>query len=572
MASIVSRIVAIVGLLILIGLLPWLTTSSPEYTVLRARYSELPVTEENLAAVREQLGLDRGPVAIFGSWVGGILRGDLGTSWVSGAPVGPGMIQALGVSLTLMAIALSISLCVAVLLCAPTIYRGVRGRPARGSGALAVALTALPEFLLATVFLLVGAVWLGWFPPYGWRDFSYAVLPALSLGVPAGGYLGRLLSDALADAFRERWVDTWRQVGVSGTRLLAAVTRRALPGVFSQVGLTVVGMTGGAVAVEQVFAIPGLGRATLGAAAAQDIPALQAGVLLLLALAVTVGVICEVLRRQLLGPAHALQSAPVPNPAAYRRRRDYIVPALSGGLLAVMIVAGIGRDPYSTSHGRLEPPSWRLPFGSDSSGRDLLGRVAHGALGTVGTALLVVVSCLLIGLLVGLAGRAGTGFMEVANAAPPIIAGLIMAALTGPSLYGAAIAVALVSWAPLAAHTAALVEEAKSRPYIAILPLLGTGPVRTMTHHVIPVVLPALVRHAVLRLPGTTLAIASLGFLGLGASPPTPEWGLILSGAVDYAQRAPWAVVSSASALVLVSVLAVSLTSLPPRARRKCPR
>ncbi|WP_394282406.1 ABC transporter permease, partial [Corynebacterium sp.] len=287
--------------------------------------------------------------------------------------------------------------------------------------------------------------------------------------------------------------------------------------------------------------------------------------------AVTVGVVCEVLRRQLLGPAHALQSAPVPKPDAYRRRRDYIVPAISGGILVIMIMAGIGRDPYSTSHGRLETPSWQLPFGSDSSGRDLLGRVAHGAFGTVGTALLVVVSCLLIGLLVGLAGRAGTGFMEVANAAPPIIAGLIMAALTGPSLYGAAIAVALVSWAPLAAHTAALVEEAKSRPYIAMLPLLGTGPVRTMTHHVIPVVLPALVRHAVLRLPGTTLAIASLGFLGLGASPPTPEWGLILSGAVDYAQRAPWAVVSSASALVLVSVLAVSLTSLPPRARRRVP-
>ncbi|WP_394282418.1 ABC transporter permease, partial [Corynebacterium sp.] len=284
-----------------------------------------------MAVVREQLGLDRGPVAIFGSWAGGILRGDLGTSWVSGKPVGPGMIQSLGVSLTLMAIALSISLCVAVLLCAPTIHRGVRGRPARGSGALAVALTALPEFLLATVFLLVGAVWLGWFPPYGWRDFSYAVLPALSLGLPAGGYLGRLLSDALADAFRERWVDTWRQIGVSDIRLLAAVTRRALPGVFSQVGLTVVGMTGGAVAVEQVFAIPGLGRATLGAAAAQDIPALQAGVLLLLALAVTVGVVCEVLRRQLLGPAHALQSAPVPKPDAYRRRRDYIVPAISGG-------------------------------------------------------------------------------------------------------------------------------------------------------------------------------------------------------------------------------------------------
>lgn len=141
-----------------------------------------------------------------------------------------------------------------------------------------------------------------------------------------------------------------------------------------------------------------------------------------------------------------------------------------------------------------------------------------------------------------------------------------MAALTGPTLIGAALAVMLVRWAALAAHTVVLVSEARTRPYITMLPILGTGPGRTMTHYVLPAVLPTLVRHAVLCLPGTVLAIAGLGFLGLGASPPTPEWGLILSRAVDYAERAPWAAASSASALVLVGILAVCLSSLPPRA------
>ncbi|WP_257203419.1 ABC transporter permease subunit [Corynebacterium cystitidis] len=566
MMTIVSRLVAILGLLVLIGLLPWLSTASPEYTILRTRYAELPVTEENLAAVRKELGLDQGPVQIFIDWFLGLLTGDLGTSWVSNQPIGPGMIRALGVSLTLMGFALVVSLVIAALVCVPIMVTGLRGRSSRGSGLVSVLLTSLPSFLLATFLLIIGALWLGWFPPFGWRGLDYAVLPSLALGIPTGGYLGRLLSDALHDTFREPWVETWRQAGANNTRLGLAVLRRGLPSVFSQIGLAIVGLTGGAVAVEEIFAIPGLGRSTLSAASSQDIPALQAGVLLLLIIAVLAGIGSELVRRALLGPAHKLQSAPVPAPSRYRQRRDLIVPLASGGLLAAIVIIGLLRDPYSTAHGRLETPSWHLPFGADSSGRDLLARVAHGTFGTVGMALLVTLGCLLIGFLFGLLGRAGVGFIEVANAAPATIAGLIMAAVTGPSLAGAALAVMLVRWAPLASHTVALLDEAKSRTYIQMLPILGTGKARTLTHYLIPDILPALIRHAALRFPGTALSIAGLGFLGLGASPPTPEWGLILSGAVNYAESAPWATASAASALVLVSILAVSLSSLPPRA------
>ncbi|WP_082406218.1 ABC transporter permease subunit [Microbacterium sp. No. 7] len=561
-----SRVAAVAGVVVLVGMMPWLSGRSAEYTVLRARYADLEVTPEALAAVREELGLDRGAWALFLDWLGALLlRGDAGRSWINGRPVLPGMVDALGVSLTLMAFAITVALVVAVLVAAPALRAGLRGAPARGSGAAAVALTALPEFLLASVLLVVGAVWLGLFPPYGWKGPLYAVLPALALGLPAGGLIGRLTVDAVTATFSERWIMTWRLAGFGDRRIGLAVIRRALPSILGQIGLALIGLTGGAVAVEQVFAIPGLGRATLGAAASQDIPALQVGILLLLLLAVVTGVVVAALRWALLGPALRLGSLPVPAPQVRRRRRDVVVPVASGAVLVLIVAAGLLRDPFAAVHGRLAPPGPELPFGADALGRDLLARVGHGAVTTLGTAVFVVLVCLAIGLVLGCFPRAVTGPLEVTNAAPPIIAGLIVAAIAGPSIGGAAVAVALVSWAPLAAHTAALVVEARAQPHIVLLPVLGVGRARVMLRHVLPAVVGPVSRHAVLRLPGIALALAALGFLGLGPHQPTPEWGLVLAEGMGYVERAPWTVLAPAFALVLASIMAVSLASLPLR-------
>lgn len=557
-----SRVVAVGGLVALVGALPWLSGRSPEYTILRARYADLEATPEALASVRAELGLDRGPLAVSLDWLAGVVRGDLGTSWISGRPVIEGTLDALGVSLTLMAFAVAVAVVVAALLCAPALRDATRGRRARGSGALAAALTALPEFVLATALLVVVAVWLRWAPPSGWDGPANAALPALALGIPAGGLVGRLLADAIRAASAERWVATWAMAGLPRARTTLAVLRRALPSVLGQVGLVLVGLTGGAVAVEQVFAIPGIGRATLGAAGSQDVPALQAGVLALLAVAVAAGALADLARRALLGPALRLGSLPVPDARVPARPRDAVVPAVAAGLLALIVVAGLARDPLATTAGRLAPPSWALPFGADASGRDLLGRVGHGAVTTLGTALLVVVACCVIGLALGLLPRAAIGPIEVANAAPPILVGIVVAAIQGPSTAGAAIAVTAVGWAPLAAHAGALVQEARAQPHVRILPVLGVGRARILLAHLLPAVVGPVVRNAMLRLPGVALTLAALGFLGLGSPRPTPEWGLILSEGGAYAERAPWAVGAPALALVLAAVLAVSLSGL----------
>ena len=561
-----SRVVTLVAVLVLVGLLPWLSGRDPALSILRARSGEQEATAEALNAIRTQLGLADGTLAALLSWLGGLLKGDAGLSWVSGAPVLPGLLKATGVSLTLMAAAFLVILPVIALICAPVLRSGLAGEPRRGSGVLPAALTALPEFVLATVLLVVFAVWLRAFPPYGWAQWTHAVLPALALGLPAGGLLGRLFADGLATSFGERWVTTWSVAGFSRWRILAAVIARTLPGLLPQVGMVLIALTGGAVAVETVFSIPGLGRATLGAASAQDLPVLRMGLLILLVMAVAIGSLSTIAGTLLLRPALRSGALPVAQGEA-EKRGGWLVPLFALALLAALVLAGMGRDPFPSAFLRLEAPSLALPLGADGTGRDLLARVSHGAATTIGLAFVTTFLALGLALLAGSLPRLMAGPIEIAKATPAVIAGLFVAAILGPSSSGAMLAVLAVAWAPLAAHVAALSRQVRAQPHVRMAPLLGVGPLRLTLRYVLPAVLGPALRHAMLRLPGIALALAALGFLGLGARPPAPEWGLVLAEGMPYLERAPFAVLVPAGALVLLAVFAVSAANLDWRRR-----
>ena len=554
----ISRLLALACLVGLVSVLPWLSGKDPALTILRATSSDREPTPEVLESIRRSIGIDGGPLHVIGHWLAGLTRGDLGRSWVSGAAVGPEAVDAFGVSLSLMAAALGVGLVIAAALVLPALRDGLRGRPRTRGGAVSAVLISLPEYLLAPILMLVLAVYLRILPPLGWGSPEKVIMPALSLGLPTGGYLGGLVSDAVTATFSERWVATWSTAGIRGRALAGAVLRRALTPLARQMALVVVALTGGAVAVEKIFAIPGLGRELLDAATAQDVPALQAQILLLLALALTAGVIAGVAGRLLMGQAAGAGGLSAPPPVRHSGQAARIIAGVGAGLLAAMVAWGIGRDPYTVVADKLQDPSVALPLGSDSLGRDVLARVAHGAVSTVTSAVVVTVVCFAIALLVGLVPRAATGFIEVANAAPPVLAGLIVAGVSGPSATGAAIAVAGVGWAPLASHAAGLVAENRQRPDVLLAPVLGEGRVRIALTRIVPAVVGPLARHAALRLPGKALALAGLGFLGLGAQSPTPEWGLVLSDALPYIERAPWAVATPAAALVVLSVTAVA--------------
>ncbi|MFF7794298.1 ABC transporter permease subunit [Streptomyces sp. NPDC007991] len=566
-AAALTRLVCLIGVLAAVGLLPWLSGRDPALAVLRARSAEQDPTREALDSVRRDLGLDAGPLSLLGGWASGLLRGDLGTSWVSGTEVLPSVVAGLQVSLALMGASLGLALLVACTLVAPVL---VRGRAS--AGAWAATLVAVPEFLLATVVLLVFGVWLGWLPTSGWAGPENMVLPAVALGVPGGGLLGRLVADALPAVLDERWVELWRGAGVSRARIAGAALRRVLPPLVPQFGMVAVGLTGGAVAVETVFAVPGIGRTALGAAKSQDLPLLQGAVLALLALGLVTGALAALARRRLLGPA--LRDASLALPPARPVRAHPAIPLSLFTVLAVTIGWGLLRDPYTVNTtARLAAPSRTHPLGTDGLGRDVLARLGHGAASTVGTAAAVCLLSLLVALTLGFLPRIAQGASDIANALPPVIVGILVAAAVGPGTGGAALAVALISWPALSAHAAALVQEVRASAFLTAQRAIGASPLWILTRHVLPSVAAPVARHALLRLPGIALALASLGFLGLGAQPPAPEWGLLLDESRAYVERAPWAALAPAVALALLAGLAVSGAALTQgrRIRRVTP-
>ncbi|MFE2456452.1 ABC transporter permease subunit [Streptomyces sp. NPDC059402] len=566
------RILLAVGLVCGIGLLPWLTHTDPAYTVLKARSAEREPTPEVLADIRQQLGIDGGPLHVLTGWLGGLVRGDAGQSWISGADVLPEVTRALGASLLLMGVALLVAVLTAGAICLRTLRLGARrrlgGRRVGGSGSAVLA--SLPEFLVASVLATVVGVQLGWLPALGWYGPQWTVLPALALGLPAGAVLGRLLDDLLPGAFGEPWALAAAARGLTGRSIARQAVRRCVPALLPNLGLFVVGLTGGAVAVEQVFDIPGLGRTTLQAALAQDLPVLQAGTLALVLLAALATGATRVAARLLTGPAlrdGALSSLHRPAPPAGR-----LLPLVYGALLVAVVVFGLVRDPLALDTGqRLRAPSLEHPFGTDALGRDLLARVGHGALDTLLLAAAISAAALLVGVLLGLVPRVSAPVVDTVNAVPPVLVALLVTAVAGSGAATPALAVGAVAWAPLAAHTSSLLRQERATLHITASKGLGAGSVHLLRHELLPAVVPPVLRHALLRLPGVALALASLGFLGLGAQPPSPEWGLLLAENQPYAERAPWAVLAPAAVLALLGALAVSAAGGLRRPVRRSP-
>ncbi|MGW7291258.1 ABC transporter permease subunit [Streptomyces xiamenensis] len=571
-ATALWRLALLAALIGVIGLLPWLSRTDPALTVLKARSTEREPTPETLDAIRNELGLDEGPFSLLGSWLGGLAHGDAGRSWVSGSEVLPAAGQALGVSLLLMAGALAVALATVAAICARPLWHGARRRLAarRPGGTGSAVVAALPEFLLASVLASVIGVQLGWLPALGWYGPQWMILPSLALGLPAGAVLGRLLADLLPTAYAEPWLPAAVARGIPPAAVARHALRRCVPGLLPNLGLFVVGLTGGAVAVEQIFDIPGLGRLTLRAALAQDLPVLQTGMLALVALAAVTAALARLGAQRLIGPAlrdGALHSAYRPT-----RRAARFAPLGYGLALAAVIGLGLPRDPLALdTTARLQPPSWAHPFGTDALGRDLLARVAHGALSTLGTALAVSAAALLAGVLLGLLPRLSGPLVDTVNAVPPVPAALLITGLLGGGPWVPALAVAAVAWTALAAHTSALLRQERAALHVTASRALGAGPGHLLRRVLLPAVLPPVVRHALIRLPGIALSLAALGFLGLGAQPPSPEWGLLLSENQPYVERAPWTVLAPAAALALLGALAVTAAGgvRLPRVRRR---
>lgn len=553
----ISRLVALLIVVLLVGLMPEIAGVDPSQTILRARSgNQQLLTAEALAAVRADLQLDRSTSERLWSWASAAMQGDLGVSWISGAPVMDSVKQTAATSLTLTTTALGLTVVLCSLSVFYTLFRWKRNKLGIEHNAISSVLVALPEYVIAALLIIVVSVWMGLLPPYGWNNVSNLWLPSLSLALPASGLFSRLLNDSLKRVLNEPWVITWLSANVQTRKIARYAVWRAISNLFPQIAMTVIGLTGGAVAIEQIFAIPGIGGLILGATKAQDLPLVQGGLLVLLVFSICVSSLGIVLQKLVLG--HSAQAGKlVSSHSSFNFTSSKLKMGMSIAIfatLAIVVLWASQRDATMTQFARLAAPSFDAPMGADGLGRDLLARVGQGMIATIKAGAFATLLSLIVGLVMGFCTRFSQGFIEITKGVPYIIAGLLVAGLTGMNPNSALIAIVLVSWAPLAAHCSSLLIEARAQPYTHLAPIWGTGQWRMLRYYLLPYVLPPLLRHALLRLPVITLSLTSLSFIGLGAKPPSPEWGLLIAENIQYIERAPFGVLIPIFGLVMIGV------------------
>ena len=230
-------------------------------------------------------------------------------------------------------------------------------------------------------------------------------------------------------------------------------------------------------------------------------------------------------------------------PAVWRRPMAIIGVVVIAIWLIIAIFAPLiaPYDPLAQSFPRLTPPSAEHWFGTDAVGRDVLSRTLYGARVSLPLALILVVSSMIIGSILGaVAGYFGRGVDEVIMrisdlvfAFPTIILAMIVAASLGPSLTNAVIALLVVSWPSYARVMRSMVLGERAREYVIAGRLLGASAFRSLGRDVLPNVAAPVLVLATLDFGNAILLLSGLSFLGLGATPPTPEWGSMVADGVQ---------------------------------------
>ena len=232
-------------------------------------------------------------------------------------------------------------------------------------------------------------------------------------------------------------------------------------------------------------------------------------------------------------------------------------------LIAVFVPLLTHRSPVTQDLGlRLRPPSAQYWFGTDELGRDIYTRVLYGSRITLVIVGLVVVMVAPTGLLIGtaagyLGGWVDTVLMRVTDvflAFPRLILALAFVSALGPGIENAVIAIAFTAWPPYARVARAETITIRNSDFIAAIRLQGAGPLRIVLGHVVPLCTSSLIVRLGLDMAGIILTAAGLGFLGLGAQPPAPEWGAMIASGRRFLLDQWWVATVPGIAILVVSL------------------
>lgn len=256
-------------------------------------------------------------------------------------------------------------------------------------------------------------------------------------------------------------------------------------------------------------------------------------------------------------PGYATQHVTHVRVLAFRLQRHCVTPNLliGGAIIALVLLIALVAPmsaPYAPDQvmvgARLAPPSMAHPFGTDSLGRDMFSRFLFGTQIAVGVVVLGLSIACGLGIVLGLLAGYHSGWfdqiisraMEVWQAFPALLLALVIVARLGPSLENAVIALGVVSAPGFYRLTRNLTLSAKRSAYVEAAQSIGARDTRIIFRHILPNLASSLVVMATLRSGILLLASGGLSFVGLGAQPPSPEWGALLASGRNYLETAPW--------------------------------
>ena len=229
-------------------------------------------------------------------------------------------------------------------------------------------------------------------------------------------------------------------------------------------------------------------------------------------------------------------------------------------LVAVLAPVICPQDPNeSVLSNALQAPSREHWFGTDKLGRDLFTRVIYGGRASLSSSLILVGCILVVGSLLGMiagyfGGVVDTVIMRISDmmlSFPGMVLAIAVAGILGASVHNAIIAIAIVSWTKYARMARSLVLKIRHVDYVSAAVVTGSKTPYILRSYMIPNILPTMIITAATDIGGMMLEIAGLSFLGFGAQPPTPEWGLMLSEGRAYMQYAPWMMIFPGLAILL---------------------
>ncbi|MDR3281229.1 MAG: ABC transporter permease [Synergistaceae bacterium] len=212
--------------------------------------------------------------------------------------------------------------------------------------------------------------------------------------------------------------------------------------------------------------------------------------------------------------------------------------------------------------GKLKGPSRANLLGTDHYGRDVFTRVLYGARVALKVGFMAVVIEGLIGVTFGLLAGYFGGFIErailfvtdITWAMPPMILAMAIVTVMGPSVDNVAFSIAIVSWAQFTRIVRAKTMSLRERPFIEAAKSIGESDISIIVRYILPNVAPSVIVLATLAFPTAIMSTTALGFLGLGAQPPTPDWGVMLSEGLSYLDNASWLSVFPGIAIVILVV------------------